>query len=853
MLREFLFAVAVSAAVAGHAETLGFWDFRDGDPGSDVTTIANSAGSGSYVSDTAKKSNGTTGVLPKFNADSPGRIYGGKHGELLSANPQSIDFRYVSRSTRQGGYIDLDGVADAISGNGSFTIEYFFKMNEDYVYWQSGDGNYDNRSKTMLYLESRTGYGAFKQIIPTAVIQDASGHAQGVSLEIYKHDPVAAGCPAFSGDLCDGMWHHIAIVYTQTNDVTKAGQIVLYYDGAKSGTVPYLNDPEGSTGLKFRIGTGYKNQDGADKTGTEPVNASISALRVSSGALAKDDFLQVDTLPDIAGMGTAAYYTFMDGAVGEDVGTVTNAVQAGLMTGTAAITSNGSSSAGELPKFSSDVPGRRVYTDASQQTLLTDNYQSISFRPVQDYFMGGGRVAFEAASTLAHRLDAFTFEYFFKIPEGQTHAYRTPFGYQFGEKEDLKINMQGHSAATGYNNYACEVRTNSTGNAWDTVVTKARTSADLQYGWHHAAFVYTKSDNRVDLYLDKTKFGSIHYTNHIGLASLPFCIGSSANQDKAITEACGGYFACPRLSTSALSSDQFMTASDWPDRYTVFTISFNEGQGKDGQQLVGSLNVDSSVYAKFPDRRVPLRVRYCLHSAVYPQFEEGAAARAGRTVLWGAEPMWENLAGCHFLGYASLASGTSNRGYTGAELCVPGSTYAAQNPESWTMEAFVRPEYDSLDNALLFGKAAVANQHASPAPYPECCWMLMRNKDGKLKLRWTEQATDPNYEYTSASTAYYKSVTTATAVMDRHRWYHVALTYDKPTKTFKLYVNYTLVLTQATSGLELFDSTRDYFFSRIAASYGFEGWMDEIRFSNAALQPESFVTIESPGMFMLFR
>ena len=76
MLRQFFFAVAVSAAAVGYAETLGFWDFRDGDPGSNVTTIENSAGSGSYSSATAKKSgnNGTVGVLPKFNADSPGML-----------------------------------------------------------------------------------------------------------------------------------------------------------------------------------------------------------------------------------------------------------------------------------------------------------------------------------------------------------------------------------------------------------------------------------------------------------------------------------------------------------------------------------------------------------------------------------------------------------------------------------------------------------------------------------------------------------------------------------------------------------------------------------------------------------
>ena len=44
---RLLAAVAVIAAAStGLAETVGFWDFRDGEPGSDVATVTSSLGQG---------------------------------------------------------------------------------------------------------------------------------------------------------------------------------------------------------------------------------------------------------------------------------------------------------------------------------------------------------------------------------------------------------------------------------------------------------------------------------------------------------------------------------------------------------------------------------------------------------------------------------------------------------------------------------------------------------------------------------------------------------------------------------------------------------------------------------------
>ena len=64
----------------------------------------------------------------------------------------------------------MEGLADAIVGKGDFTIECFIKMNEDYVYWMQGDGQYDQISKTVLYLEAQKDVGGFKLIAPSSVV-----------------------------------------------------------------------------------------------------------------------------------------------------------------------------------------------------------------------------------------------------------------------------------------------------------------------------------------------------------------------------------------------------------------------------------------------------------------------------------------------------------------------------------------------------------------------------------------------------------------------------------------------------------------------------------------------------------
>lgn len=858
---RLLTSVAViAAASAGLAETVGFWDFRDGEPGSDVATVTSSLGETVYVSGVAKKTNGDQGVLPKFSADSPGKIKDGQNGRIICEAPQSVDFRYVSRSVRQGGYIDLPGVADAISGQGDFTIEYFVKQNADYSYYEEGDGNWDQRSKTMLYLEGRSGCGAFKQIMPQSV-STSTKHALGVLMQVYKRGDLIGDNQngMWNVDLCDDQWHHIALVYSETNATTKTGKLAFYWDRTVACEAAYCNDPEGATGLKLRIGSGYRDANGADKTSTEPVNASISALRVSDQALAANQFLYEAGPYDLDPSGTIALLTFTNRTAGASADRIAyDATDLALLreAGGTGVVLDGIDE-GVLPAYDDDVPGRYIFSSGERATILATDYKSLKFTSKGEGTsvaesskgVGGGCVNFPSLGSVLGMQQSYTVEMFIKDEDWSEWQWESGLFYFRSATNGVTVVNQ------------CNVSSVKPGMAYGYV--KMQNGSAAYHGtsmrdgkWHHVALVFDGTLQRQTMYLDYVAGTSVAYVN--GYAQdQRFVLGCRDN----INSYCWhGKIAGVRIVPRALAAKEFMVASDYKrPAGTVFAVNFNEGAGQDGKSFVNLPEdqyppVDAAVKASFQDGTVEaLRVRYGLHREAFPQFSEGLHARTGRLVEWGGETVWENLAGCRFIGCNSLSSGTANRYYAGTELCVRGSTDPARNPASWTMEAFVRPEYDGQDNALLFAKAAVADQHASPRPYPEYCWLLSRDYDGRLNLKWTEQAEDESYEYTAGSTDYYKSVKTADAVLKEHRWHHVALSYDRPTKTFRLYVNRRLVLEQATGGRELFDSTHDYFFSRICASTGFEGWMDEIRFSGAALAPADFESLGKVGLVIICR
>lgn len=381
--------------------------------------------------------------------------------------------------------------------------------------------------------------------------------------------------------------------------------------------------------------------------------------------------------------------------------------------------------------------------------------------------------------------------------------------------------------------------------------------------WHHLALVYSETNateqaGTLTYYVDYGSIGNpAAYRNNSSEASdLKFRLGTGykngAGAVKTSTEPLNASLSCLRVSSGALSTEDFEIVS--PFGSAVFAIGFNDESATSGAKIGDALNqpLGLSVHS---DLGLVLTAKfgYGLHSETFPQYDKGIR-RIGYDVQWGSKKVWKNGGGCRFLGYSSLASGTANRQYAGTEMAVAGPSHFLCHPSSWTMEAFVKVEYDQdwrLNGvgSLLFGKYTYG-WHTNNA-YPQFCWMLTRRNNGRLRLSWTEVTETGEYSQENAE-SFERYVETSEDCLGKE-WHHVALSYDKPTRAFRLYVDYNVVMTASVGERGLLDRPYGYYFSRMSPTDGFEGWMDEIRFSWGALAPEDFVRFAPVGGMVIIR
>lgn len=893
MLRQFMFVATVFASSLGIAETLGFWDFRDGEPGTDVSTVANSAGTASYTSATAQKSNGNTGVLPKFNADSPGRIRDGLGGPVLCENPQSIDFRYVSRSNRQGGYIDLDGVADDISGKGSFTIEYFVKQNADYSYYETGDGGYDQRSKTMLYLESRTDRGAFKQIMPYEVVQ-ATKKCKGAYLEVYAHSPVAAKTFGIGADLCDNKWHHVAIVYTETDAPAKTGKIALYWDQAKVNEHDYLNDPEGSTGLKLRIGTGYKDAGGNAKAGTESVNASISALRVSNVALTESQFLYEPGIYEVDPSCTIALLTLEGKTVGESA--TAFALDASDVEGVSeatgsAMTCDSSADKGVVPLYDADVPGKYLFSSRDRSEILSSDWRSLKFTTAgaptskassASLSVGGGLVTFANLSSALSAQTNYTLEMFVKDEDWSEFIYaRGVFAYDSladaGTPQRNSYELSTSYAGSTSWNAALWA---GVGNTICSKVDQAKSMTWKDGIWHHVAVVYNGELKQATTYIDYVAGTPKAYTNaYLGDVGYPLYLGasrcSSAPTKTTIPRnnyCFRGKVAGLRIVPRMLDVVDFMVADDSLEpSSTIFALNFEEGRNKLGAKISEKGNVPQDPYSAYT-----YGWAYKFIDSTRPEWSDKVSNK--KIVKWGDAVAHTNetslrLCGLHSVTEAEKTAQGNLTGYAGTVLARFGSDNAllGQNPKNWTMEGFFKMEYTDETISMpsggsqtwnypwsFFGKAGCPTAHASGnKKTPQISWGLTVSPTVRSWcLTWTEDdgKVDPASEATGTGGVSHSKTFEGTAEVLDKRWHHIAVTYDADKGQFELFVDH-LSKGTATTGTNgpLWDGPYDFCFGRgVGGQTNLEGWMDEIRFSNKVLAPAEMVHLESDSGLIIF-
>lgn len=260
--------------VVPEGEMLGFWDFKDGAVGASANSVTNkgylaSVGTGTGAALTELD----TGMVPAFSDDVPGLyIYPSsiQTGKRLVENPQSLLFTTQNAPNSQsvesksvgGGAILFPNLGSAISDQKSYTVECFFK-DEDWSNWQYAAGLF--------------GFNANKEDGATAV------NVQPMVSSV-KNDKTEWNLTLFSAKYNkdstwkDGEWHHLAVVYDGS-----VSNISLYVDRELGQTVAYTNYYRG--GERFVLGSR------ADARASYAFRGKISCLRVTAGALGRDDFM----------------------------------------------------------------------------------------------------------------------------------------------------------------------------------------------------------------------------------------------------------------------------------------------------------------------------------------------------------------------------------------------------------------------------------------------------------------------------------------------------------------------------------------------------------------------------------
>ena len=197
-----------------------------------------------------------------------------------------------------------------------------------------------------------------------------------------------------------------------------------------------------------------------------------------------------------------------------------------------------------------------------------------------------------------------------------------------------------------------------------------------------------------------------------------------------------------------------------------------------------------------------------------------------------------------------MDNGTTNAYYGGA-VRIPGTNPAntdrTQPTDAITVECFICTTNTTVPSTFMpiFGKRRGSGQTSET-------WALYVKTNGRLALRITTAGS---------SVILGHSEPYGTHTVNNGLWHHVALTYDKATGTAKVYVDYEIDQThQLTAGNSLtYDTsaTTPNYHALWIGGYAystnsnriFDGAIDELRISDAALEPEQFLRLvpDSPA------
>lgn len=818
------------------SDTIGFYPFVEGESGSSGIDVVlqNAVDPGTldalgvqynWAGDTAK------GVVD-FDDDVPGEyIFDDIDADVPQAlyqGPQSLHL--TAEGANPGGFISFADMATTLSGLDECTIEFFWKIPADEAYKR-----YYSPAFLLDFgiLDSESVTRRLGVALPLG-----SDDNRRKQVAFYQCGKEWGTSIVPGGNLDDGTWHHVAVVY-------KNNAFSCYVDYGKGTSNPAtlsgysLSELAESKAVVF----------GQNDSGTSGFHGKVSCFRFSKKALAPERFLRASDYPhykdidvrdpDPIKMGdeTIAFYSFKDGIgrVGESAAKTwfLNDIDYTQFIGKTSVSGSGTVT------FDDDAPGAYVFTNfVIGATACCTNPMSVNFGRV-----GGNsaNIDLSGLATELSKLPESTIEFFWKLPtDGTESSWCDTMVWNTQMKDETgtarKFSLWVPYVAKTDANRGKQILFSRASNGGGDVCIKSYPDFPEDGKWHHVAVVF--QNGVFTLYNDYSSAGALPGTYSLSelTDSVPFKLGNGYY---------GGKISCLRVCRKALPVAEMLRASSIPTCKSdvIFRWRLNGTNGSVVSQIVNSAPTYSmlnpGIYQPTSESVEDGVVRSIagadmLFSDRKWRFDVLEIAGGDRTANLGSvrlNPLTYDVAMGSLTDASSMKSQTSQLQHG-----------------SMTMEMFAKLNYSDY-------KTRIADKLVNKS-YDRVSLMMHERKGSSAWSLYASALTSAP-ELVLLGVLANGEVAAATVSVDATfmaKWHHYAVVYDALNLKLELWVDYARLLEKSLSAPLDYSQETAYHLGNGGSNQPFDGLIDEVRLTARVLSSGEFLRQEgAPGMTVIVR
>ena len=542
---------------------------------------------------------------------------------------------------------------------------------------------------------------------------------------------------------------------------------------------------------------------------------------------------------------TLAFYTFNDRPAGTEADgvTITNSVDRAMYVGTAEKATYGTFT------FSDDRPARYIFAKCDWNAeLIAENPNSLRMHSSGNSNLDncGGTVSFEKLAEAIGESPTFTVEFFYKVMPNVTYwaSYTSRLKIPVSNATDeISIDLM----LTEQWRWRYKLSSVST----YTILQYSSSAYSLQDGlWHHIALVY-KSDGKLYAYGDRDFSASV-------------AMSFSAAKDAALELGCKairGYVTCLRVTGKALSTDDFMFASDRRDCIPreVFHWSLDGTAGETATTL--SNRAESA--AAFVTNTYQKTSRNGI-GTIEPASDDSRTGTYVETAPMGVRytllnPRDGSASVTNGGGVAVSASADSDIAFGPQLRCPVGTFYRVRG--DFTFEAFMKFDYEKwkaraddtrVKDVTIMGMWGGNNRQTGALRFG------MKPSTNNAAGTYSLLAARANHTYATITGNDPDRTTYYAGLCSDGKWHHVCMKYDSANMLLTAYLDYTTKVStlQMDQSLMTVDMKEAYYMVNGGLNFAagdFE--IDEVRLSRKLLSAEEMLHFEKQpkGMVLIFR